>query len=222
MSETRSEEEANANYDIHLEAILENKVGYGKAQFKLVIPMLFMTLNLGSQMMALGLLLPVAHKQWNLTTLEESIGLTIITIGTPIGSILQGYSDQIGRSPFVLLNAAISLIFGLLTAISWSFPVFVISRFFIAVAIGIFLPLIGCYTAEIAPDHARPSLLSNTYMLWAGGYMFCLIFGYAFLPQNQWRIVSLILCLPSLLTLLSHYLFGRETLHYLWAKKETV
>ena len=216
------EEEGEANFSPGLEDMLTNKIGYGKAQYKMVIPLLFLLLNQGAQMQALGLLLPVLKKQWNISTLEESLGLTIINVGVLLGPLVIGYSDKIGRSPILLINAVMTLVFGLLSAISWNYPVFVITRFFISIGIGTILPLLGTYTAEIAPAHARGHFLSSIYVLWPIGYILSIVLAYIFFIHNQWRLVCLILCVPALLALLTYFGVGRETLTFLWAKKETV
>ena len=189
--------------------MLDNKIGFGKAQYKLVIPLLFLLINQGAQMLALGLFLPMIKKEWNISTLEEAVGLTIINSGILVGSVLVGFSDKVGRSPIILVNAIMTLVFGLLTAISWNFYVFVATRFCIAIGVGMFLPLIGAYTAEIAPTEERGTLLSNIYVLWAGGYIFCIVCGYYFLIRSQWRMVSLILCIPAVFAIVTFFILGR-------------
>ena len=99
----------------------------------------------GSESIAIGLLLPIVSKVWHLTIMEEAIGLTLINIGMPLGSFLQGYSDKHGRSPFVKLVSVIIVVFGFLSTITWSFPSFVIARFFYEIGIGMCLPLTAAY-----------------------------------------------------------------------------
>ena len=83
------------------------------------------------------------------------------------------------------------------------------------------LPLAASFTAEICEAGQRATLLARMWILWIGGYILSCILGYFFLVHNQWRLVLLILCVPSLFALVLQMLVGRETLHYLWVKKES-
>ena len=124
-----AEDTALVSFSPKLEAILEDKIGYGKAQFKLVIPMAILMVCEGAETIAIGMLLPIIKNSWNITTMEEAIGLTLINIGFPLGSFLQTYSDKYGRKPFITLDASLLVIFGILSVISWNFPIFIFFRF---------------------------------------------------------------------------------------------
>ena len=100
-------------------------------------------------------MLPVLKQYFHLTTIELAIGLTLINIGLPLGSFLQSFSDNYGRAPFVFLDAVILIVFGLLSAISWSFSSFVVFRFFYEIGIGFCLPLVSAITSEISPADQR-------------------------------------------------------------------
>ncbi len=66
-------------------------------------------------------------------------------IGVSLGSYIQSYSDNIGRSVFIKWNAILQLVFGLLSCVATSMNSFIIFRFFYGVGIGIVLPLSATY-----------------------------------------------------------------------------
>ena len=127
----------------------------------------------------------------------------------PIGSFLQGFSDNHGRKLFILIDAMLLLTFGLFSVVSWNFPIFVVSRFFYEVGIGMSLPLVTAYTSEVTPSEWRAPFLGRLWIIWVSGYFVSCFLGYFFLTHNQWRMVMLILCLPSILALIFHFNFGR-------------
>jgi MFS family permease len=114
-------------------------------------PLSILLIAEGAETIAIGFLLPIISQQWHLTILQESIGLTLMNLGMPLGTLIQGYSDKYGRAPFIFLDAVVLFIFGLISAVAWDFPSFVVARFFYEIGIGICLPLTACYTAEISP-----------------------------------------------------------------------
>ena len=133
--------------------------------------------------------------------------MTLINIGMPLGSFLQSFSDNFGRRPFVLLNIVLLIFFGLISVFSWSFPVFVVSRFFYEVGIGISLPLSNFYTSEISPAAQRGPFMGKLWIIWVFGYLLSCTLGFFFLASNQWRLVLLILCVPSFFALLFFFLY---------------
>ena len=165
-------------------------------------------------------MLPVLKQYFHLSTLELAIGLTLINLGFPLGSFLQSFSDNYGRSPFVFLDTVIIIAFGLLSVISWSFYSFVVFRFFYEIGIGFCLPLTSSIMSEISPAKERGPFLAKLWIIWVCGYFASCLLGYLILTHNNWRLMLLILCLPSVLSLFIHCCWGRETVHYLWAKKE--
>lgn len=109
----------------------------------------------GSESIILGFLIPMLTKEWNLSTLEQSLLLAGVTIGVPVGTALQGLSDRYGRYTFILVDALMLTIFGLFSCICWNMLSFFIARFFYLVAMGISMPLTSTYTAEISPIEYR-------------------------------------------------------------------
>lgn len=81
--------------------------------------------------------------------------ITFVYVGVSIGSFLQSYSDKYGRYRFLLLDAIITTIFGILSALCISFSFFLFTRFIYGIGIGIALPLSATYITEIVPSSHR-------------------------------------------------------------------
>ena len=95
--------------------------------------------------------------------------IILIYIGVGFGSYLQSFSDRLGRLPFFTNSILCQNIFGVLSALSWNFPIFAITRFRYGVAMGAFTPLASAYITEMVPESHRASELANTRYYWAYG-----------------------------------------------------
>jgi MFS transporter, putative metabolite:H+ symporter len=197
---------------------MENQVGFGKGQYALASTLALLLLSVGAQTMAQGLTLPILKQQWHLSTLQEAMGFMIMNIGMPLGSILQSLSDTFGRKVFIFIDLLIVTIFGLLSAIAWDFTSLVIFRFFYSIGVGILFPLFSCYATEVSPNSKKGTLVTALWIIFVGGYLLCCLLGYFLLPNSQWRLLIFLLCIPSILALVTYCFFQRESLHYLWSK----
>ena len=168
----------------------------------------------------IGFRLPFITSLWNLTVFEQSFALFLIGFGMVLGSFLQSYSDNIGRKPFMLIDAIILFVFGLLSTISWNLNSFVIIRFCYGIGIGMCLPLTSTYSSEVTPSAKRGNLLGMLWNAWVVGQLLTCLLCYFFLNFNQWRLVLLFLSLPGLVALILYCFFGRESIHFLWQTKQ--
>jgi MFS family permease len=183
-----------------------------------MLPLSLIHITEAAEAIASGLLLPIIKTQWHLNTIELSMGLTIINLGIPLGSLIQGLADKYGRKAFILIITFVLIFFGVMSAMAWNFPAFVVIRFFYQLGIGMSMPLTSLYAAEVTPTVQRASMMNFIWNTWTWGYIFSCTLGYFFFTQNKWRIMILLLTAPSLIALLCFLFYGRESLHYLWAR----
>jgi putative MFS transporter len=78
--------------------------------------------------------------------------ITLVYIGVSLGSYLQSFSDDIGRSVFIKWNGILQLIFGILSCVATNMTYFIVFRFIYGIGIGIVIPLSATYMSEIAPS----------------------------------------------------------------------
>lgn len=176
----------------------------------------FLCISEGSELITLGLLVPILAQEWNLTLLQQSLLLGATSLGIPVGTLLQGISDKYRRSTFILLDSVVLTVFGLFFIVCWDAASFGVTRFLYLVGVGVCIPLATTYTTEISPASMRNTLLSRSWIYWSAGFFIGCLLGWAFLDKGLWRVDLLIICLPSILALIEHLMFGRESLHFLW------
>lgn len=78
--------------------------------------------------------------------------ITLVYIGVSLGSYIQAFSDDYGRSIFIKWNGILQTIFGLLSCVSTNMTYFIIFRFIYGIGIGIVIPLSATYMSEITPN----------------------------------------------------------------------
>jgi hypothetical protein len=64
-------------------------------------------------------------------------------------------------------------------------------------------------------------MVTTLWIIYSTGYLVSCVLGYLLLQSNQWRLLTLLICIPNLLTVVTFHTFQKESLHYLWAKGET-
>lgn len=128
---------------------------------------------------------------------RKSLLITMVYLGVSIGSYLETYSDKYGRYKFLLIDAILTSVFGLLSVFCTTFELFLVTRFFYGIGIGIILPLTATYITEVVPGSYRGRILTRSRVLWGAGCFFACFLGWFFLRSNHWRLLLFILCLPS-------------------------
>ena len=51
--------------------------------------------------------------------------------------------------------------------------------------------------------------MAKMWIIWVCGYFVSCLLGYFILVHNQWRLMLLILCIPSVISLILHCFWGR-------------
>lgn len=121
--------------------ILDDRIGYGEAQKRIGLPITLIIFSEGFEIISLGLILPILTKQWNLTLDDQTLLLTVIGLGMPIGTFIQGFADHYGRRFMITVNGTFLVIFGLISVVCWNLTSFMIVRCLYTVGIGIAMPL---------------------------------------------------------------------------------
>jgi MFS family permease len=152
--------------------------------------------------------------------MEEAVGLLIISIGNPIGTVLQSYSDTFGRKKFILIFMYVLLISDIASALVSTFTSFVIIRFFYTLGVGAFLALFSVYAVEVTPATQRRTVVTVLWIIFIAGYLTSCVLGYFMLQGKQWQLMTLLLCIPNILAIISFHTFQKESIHYLWAKRD--
>lgn len=195
-------------------------MGYGNGQKKLTRSLYLLLFAEGCETIVLGLLIPKLGYEWNMGKFEKSLLITMVYAGVSLGSYLETYSDHYGRYKFLLFNAILTSIFGLLSVFCTTFNMFLITRFFYGIGIGIILPLTATYITEIVPGSVRGHVLTLSRIYWSAGTFAACVLGWFLLQGGHWRILLFTICLPSFYAIYDIHHNGKESLRYLWVRKD--
>lgn len=140
-------------------------------------------------------------QQWNLTSGQTGLFVSIGFVGMAIGAGLGGLlADRIGRKQVFALTL---LIYGLATgasALAGGLTALLILRFFVGLGLGAELPVASTYVSEFAPARIRGRLIVILEAFWALGWTAAAVIGYFVVPvsENGWRWAFAIGAVPAL------------------------
>lgn len=137
---------------------------------------------------------------FSLNSLESGLVIASVVLGSIIGALLIGYfGDVFGRKPVYILNMAVFVIFGLISALSVNFLMLLLSRFILGIAVGADYPVSNSYIAETAPDGLRGKHLAFSAMSFALGSIFSSLVSAALFPfgPEMWRLMLGIGVIPA-------------------------
>ena len=118
------------------------------AQYKIVSPMFMGNLVKGAMTLILAILLPIVRQQWTLSTLQESVGLSVIYAGMTVGLLIKVLADRIGRQKILMIALVIDVI-ALIGLLSWNWYTFVFFFFLSQVSNTLTISTTLIYITEI-------------------------------------------------------------------------
>lgn len=207
------------NTDPALHNLMQTRVGFGKAQYKIMSSMYAGNLVKGAMNLTLAILLPIVRQLWALSTLQESIGLSVIYAGMTVGILVQVLSDRLGRKKMLLAALLLDLV-TLLGFISWNWYSFVFFFFLTQASNTLTICTTLIYMTEITTIDHRSTLFVKFGIFYLSGFAYICIFGYFLLTPQWWRYTAVVVYVPCLVAVGLYCCWSRETLQYLWARRE--
>lgn len=143
-------------------------------------------------------------QQWNLSSEETGLFVSIGFVGMAIGAGLGGLlADRIGRKQVFALTL---LIYGLATgasALAGGLTALLILRFVVGLGLGAELPVASTYVSEFAPARVRGRLIVILEAFWALGWTAAAVIGFFVVPasDNGWRWAFAIGAVPAIYAL---------------------
>ena len=142
---------------------------------------------------------------FRLHTLESGLIIASVVFGSIIGALLIGYfSDVFGRKSVYILNMAVFVISGTVSAFSVNFIMLFLSRIALGVAVGADYPVSNSYIAETAPEALRGKHLSFAGLSFGIGSIFSSLTAAALFPfgREMWRFMLGIGVIPAFIVML--------------------
>ncbi|GMT22522.1 hypothetical protein PFISCL1PPCAC_13819, partial [Pristionchus fissidentatus] len=139
------------------------------------------------EVMLLSILSPSLECEWSLTPFQQSLSTTFVFAGWMVSSPVWGrVCDKHGRRTGLLAASLVGFVFGVMTAIAPSFPLFLAARFLVGAAIG-GLPQSVTLTAEFLPASYRARCLTILKAFFAVGAAIEAGVAIVVLPNLGWR-----------------------------------
>jgi len=116
----------------------------------------------------IGDALPSIKTQFNLTTAQLALPVTVNLAGYVIGSYAFGnIADYLGRRKALLITLAVLTVGALLSAFAWNLSSLSAFRFIVGVGTGAQISLAATYIAELTPARIR-GRFTQLNIIWAG------------------------------------------------------
>lgn len=162
-----------------------------------------------------GALLFLRSSYGGLDSFQEELVTSLLLVGAVIGALVAGrVADAIGRRPAILVTAVIFVVGVLLAAFAPAFPVLLVARLVIGLAVGSASMLVPLYIGEAAPPHIRGALVSLNQLAITTGILVSYLIDYGLADTRNWRLMLGLAAIPAILLFVG-MLFQKESPHWL-------
>ncbi len=162
-----------------------------------------------------GALLFLKKDFGGLTSFQQELVTSLLLVGAVAGALIAGrIADKIGRHITVMITAVVFILGVLLAAFSPTFPVLLIARIIIGLAVGSASMVVPLYIGEIAPPRYRGGLVSLNQLAITSGILVSYLIDYGLSSTQNWRLMFGLAGIPALLLFVG-MLFQKESPHWL-------
>jgi len=162
-----------------------------------------------------GALLFLKTNFGGLSSFQEELVTSLLLVGAMAGAILAGrLSDKLGRKRTVLGTALVFIVGVALAAFTPSYPVLLIARIIIGLAVGSASMVVPLYIGEFAPPKVRGGLVSLNQLAITVGILVSYLADYGLSSTANWRLMFGLAAIPAA-ALFVGMLFQHESPHWL-------
>jgi MFS family permease len=168
-----------------------------------------------------GALLFLQKDFGGLSSFQEELVTSLLLVGAVVGALLAGrVADLIGRRLTVLITAAIFVVGVLLAAFTPTYPVLLVARIVIGLAVGSASMVVPLYIGEVVPPRVRGGLVSLNQLAITSGILVSYLIDYGLSGTGNWRLMFGLAAIPAVL-LFAGMLFQKESPHWLIRQDRT-
>jgi sugar porter (SP) family MFS transporter len=162
-----------------------------------------------------GALLFLKKEFGGLSNFQQELVTSLLLVGAMAGAIAAGrIADRIGRR-YTVLGTALVFVGGvLLAALTPSYPVLLIARIIIGLAVGSASMVVPLYIGEFAPPKVRGGLVSLNQLAITIGILVSYLCDYGLSGSGNWRLMFGLAAIPAI-ALFIGMLFQHESPHWL-------
>jgi sugar porter (SP) family MFS transporter len=162
-----------------------------------------------------GALLFLKNDFGGLSSFEQELVTSLLLVGAAVGALFAGrIADRVGRRLTVLGTALIFIVGVLLAAFTPTFPVLLVARIVIGLAVGAASMVVPLYIGEVAPPRIRGALVSMNQLAITSGILVSYLADYWLADTKSWRLMFGLAAIPAVL-LFAGMVFQAESPHWL-------
>ncbi len=162
-----------------------------------------------------GALLFLQKDFGGLSSFQEELVTSVLLVGAVVGALLAGrVADLIGRRFTVLITAAIFVVGVLLAAFTPTFPILLVARFIIGLAVGSSSMVVPLYIGEVVPPRVRGGMVSLNQLAITSGILMSYLIDYGLKDTGNWRLMFGLAAIPAVVLFIG-MLFQKESPHWL-------
>jgi len=162
-----------------------------------------------------GALLFLRTQFGGLSNFEQELVTSLLLVGAMAGALIAGrLSGRIGRKPTIMITATVFVLGVLLAAFTPTYPVLLVARVVIGLAVGSSSMVVPLYIGEIAPPRFRGGLVSLNQLAITLGILISYLVDYGLSSSGDWRLMFGLAAVPAVL-LFAGILTQRESPYWL-------
>jgi len=162
-----------------------------------------------------GALLFLKNDFGGLSSFQQELVTSLLLVGAAVGALFAGrIADRIGRRPTVLGTALVFIVGVMLAAFTPTFPVLLVARIVIGLAVGSASMVVPLYIGESAPPSIRGGLVSLNQLAITSGILVSYLADYWLADTKNWRLMFGLAAIPAVLLFVG-MLFQTESPHWL-------
>jgi sugar porter (SP) family MFS transporter len=162
-----------------------------------------------------GALLFLKNDFGGLSSFQQELVTSLLLVGAAVGALFAGrIADRVGRRLTVLGTALIFIVGVLLAAFTPTFPVLLVARIVIGLAVGAASMVVPLYIGEVAPPRMRGGLVSLNQLAITSGILVSYLADYWLADTKSWRLMFGLAAIPAVL-LFAGMVFQAESPHWL-------
>jgi sugar porter (SP) family MFS transporter len=162
-----------------------------------------------------GALLFIKKDFGGLSSFQQELVTSLLLVGAVVGALAAGrVADRIGRRKTVLITASIFVVGVLLAALTPSYPVLLIARIIIGLAVGSASMIVPLYIGEVVPPRFRGGFVSFNQLAITSGILVSYLIDYGLSSSQNWRLMFGLAAVPAIL-MFAGMLFQHESPHWL-------
>jgi sugar porter (SP) family MFS transporter len=165
-----------------------------------------------------GALLYLKKEFGGLSSFQQELVTSLLLVGCMAGAFGGGrIADRIGRRPTLAATALVFVAGVLLAAFAPDYPLLLLARFVIGLAVGTSSMVVPLYIGEMAPARVRGGLVSLNQLAITVGILAAYLVDYGLSGSGDWRLMFGLAAIPAAV-LFAGMLLQKESPHWLLAQ----